>query len=437
MTQHNVWFSGGCVGLLLCVAGQTSAFTFVSATGGGPPDAVTHQAGYLGTGGDFTITVGVDPGNALSQAIEVSTRNVIRTWNELRPTVGNLRFGGDNSVPAGEFDFESVLLHEMGHALGLGHPNLASESGLVGLGTDYTKTGLGANGTFDLNAGPDGAPGSSDDLRGDDLNLNWFAKATNNPFTLESRVDATTYSRDLSDLPAGDTFSANGGRAVAGVIGLPPTESVLQQGTGPDEAQRSLTADDVAGVLYSRTGLDEIAGTADDYTTTLEYAGLTTNADIVIQFNDNAGVDFAATSRSGVALGNDHFSITFSSIVFNTGAGSFQWYFNEFLSPLLGDLDGNGVLNAFDVDDFELALADRPAFDSAQPDLEADVLGDLNGDGVLNAFDVDDFELTLASSTAVPEPGSGVGILLLLALGGGLRRPKSKGADQGKIPRVR
>ena len=74
---------------------------------------------------------------------------------------------------------------------------------------------------------------------------------------------------------------------------------------------------------------------------------------------------------------------------------------------ILGDMNGNGVVDAFDVDDFELALADRAAFNRAHPQIEAAFVGDIDGNGVLNSGDVAPFERLLASTggPAAPEPG--------------------------------
>ncbi len=87
---------------------------------------------------------------------------------------------------------------------------------------------------------------------------------------------------------------------------------------------------------------------------------------------------------------------------------------------LLGDLSRDGVLDAFDVAPFELALADRAAYEAAYPESDPDALGDFSGDGVLDAFDVSGFETALAGQqTFVPEPASallaGLGMTALLA----------------------
>ena len=114
--------------------------------------------------------------------------------------------------------------------------------------------------------------------------------------TIESTVDASTYSRDLADLPVGDLFAANADRDVTAALGFPDTEAVMQQGQFIDEDQRALNHDDVATLRLGMAGLDETAGTADDYTLTLTYAGMTTACDIVLDF-DNSQTSVATLQR--------------------------------------------------------------------------------------------------------------------------------------------
>lgn len=308
--------------IVLTTAKQSKAFTFVD-------NKVPLQASTNVTGRQFNISVGINSSSPNATNVEISTRNVINTWNNLVPTTGNLL----NSLQTSQMDFESVLLHEMGHSLGLGHPNIARRQDVALENEDYTASTTGANNAFDFDAGADGIIGSSDDIRGDDGNLNYFRVADNDPFNPNlGKVDSTTYSRELNDLPNGDRFSANADRTVGAALGYVNTESVLQQGTLAGEVQRTLGADDVAGILYSLTGLDELAGTEDDYTFNLTYAGLTNQADILIGF-DNAKTDFAdteiriITSLSDLITPSDNRAIiTGSNIFFNDQV---DWFFND------------------------------------------------------------------------------------------------------------
>lgn len=290
-------------------------------------NVVTHPIGYNGTGGTLNITVGIDPLSPHAAEMEIPTQNVISVMNKLFPSTANLIFGTSNNIPSGNIDFESTLLHELGHSLGLAHVNAATESGLNEPERNFTKATDGIDNVYTLDAGVDAVRGSSDDIRGDDVNLNYFKILDNNPFTIDVVVDATTYSRDQADLPPGHTFSTNADRTVGSVVyGLSNTECIMQQGTYTDEAQRFLTADDVAGLRYAMAGIDELDGTADDYTFNLIYAGLDASADLVIQF-DNNETGFAVSKSSGTFLnGSAHIAITNTNIYFNTG---FNWFFND------------------------------------------------------------------------------------------------------------
>jgi hypothetical protein len=56
----------------------------------------------------------------------------------------------------------------------------------------------------------------------------------------------------------------------------------------------------------------------------------------------------------------------------------------------LGDLNCDGVLDAFDVEPFILALLNPPGYAVAYPDCNRD-LADVNGDGAVDAFDIEPF----------------------------------------------
>jgi hypothetical protein len=310
---------------------QSGAFIFAGHSNG--LDVITHPQGYVGTGTTLNISIGIDPTSANAASMATPVQNLVNTINSLSPTTGNLVFGGSNNIPTGFVDFESVALHEVLHSLGLAHPNLATESGLVGDDQDYTKATDGVDdnpdvntpGDYNLGIGADGIRGSSDDVRGNDVNLHWFRTSDNNPFTIGATVDSTAYSRDIASLPGGHTFVANADRSVGGLLGVLNTEAVMQQGTFADEAQRTLGHDDVATFRLAMAGVDELQGTPDDYTVVLSYAGLTLSADIVLDF-DNAQTGFAVSISGGAFIGTDHVRITTTAVYFNDG---FNWFFND------------------------------------------------------------------------------------------------------------
>jgi len=57
---------------------------------------------------------------------------------------------------------------------------------------------------------------------------------------------------------------------------------------------------------------------------------------------------------------------------------------------MVGDLNCDSAVNAFDIDPFVLALTDPAGYTNAYPACDIN-LADINGDGVLNAFDIDPF----------------------------------------------
>ncbi len=83
-------------------------------------------------------------------------------------------------------------------------------------------------------------------------------------------------------------------------------------------------------------------------------------------------------------------------------------------SGLIGDMNGDGVVDTGDVAPFVLALTDPAAYE-AQYGIDPALVGDINQDGSFDTGDVAAFvQLLVNSDSAIPEPGS----LALLGLGG-------------------
>ena len=308
---------------LVAASGVATAGAYIFSSGGNP-DIITHPTPYTGTGGTITVSVCIAPTSESIADMETSVRNTIFTWNQLNAVSPNLLFGGDNDIPGGAVDYESTLVHEVGHCLGLAHPNAATESGLGGADRNYTKADEGPNNVFDLDPGVDGIRGSSDDVRGDDINLHWFSP-DNNPYTLVEPVDTSNYSNDLVDLPGGHLFAANADRDVGASLGFPNTEAVMQQGAFSDEDQRQLGIDDIAMIRLAAAGVDETAATADDYTLELVYGGVASGCDITVQITGNS---FAFCSVSGTGIGGNHVRVTNATVQMASTSNT-NWYFNQ------------------------------------------------------------------------------------------------------------
>lgn len=346
----------------------------------GDADNITHPEGYLGVGGELIVNVCIAPDSQDVNQIEIATENVVRTWNSLIPTTGNVDRDASNGVVG--FDFESVLLHEVGHCIGLDHVNLASDSGVASAGQNYTRSGNGGNGIFNLDPGADNVIGSSDDIRGDDINLHWFQKLTNNPFTMPGVVDASTYSVNLEDLPAGHNFAANADRDVANLFGFPNTEAVMQQGTFTQEAQRTLAHDDVATFRLGMSGIDKTQGTADDYSLRLNYIGVSNAAacDITIKI-DPGDSSFAFCSVGFLNVGPDHRRLFLTNINFG---GNINWHYNQVSNNLPADLDGDGLADSLESN----SCTDVADADTDDDGLE-DGVEDANRNGVVDSGETD------------------------------------------------
>lgn len=93
-----------------------------------------------------------------------------------------------------------------------------------------------------------------------------------------------------------------------------------------------------------------------------------------VQVFDGAGGGWIATRLSGLP----EYAIRMLTPVGCPGVGR-------------GDLNGDGRVNAFDIDAFVLALTDETAFAAEYPLVDRLCAGDINRDGRLNSFDIDPF----------------------------------------------
>ncbi|HVJ62417.1 MAG TPA: hypothetical protein VM555_06860, partial [Tahibacter sp.] len=308
-------------------------------------DIRTHSRNFNGYGGDLEpirVCIDIEVNAALAIQAEPAVLNVIDTFNRMQ-SLGRYTYasGADADLPADQYDFESTLLHEMLHAHGIAHPNHADESGLSGAAYYGTKSADGPNNVWNQDAGADGIHGSSDDVRGDDVNLHWFARNTNDPGVLPDVVDDTTMARATNQLPAGHLFAANGSRAVLAALGYADAEAAAVQGARPGEAQRHLQHDDVTTLRLARAGMDGIAGTADDYRSQLVYVGrLNTpqgeTCQIPVRFDNTTA--FASTGLGSFRIMSNHWGIMSVRMRFNPSVNWFMPAGRNTVTTIVSDL---------------------------------------------------------------------------------------------------
>ena len=273
----------------LLVASPASAGVFLGALDDARPAfIITHPPGFMGDGGELTVRICAQND---SLALVGPLLRVMDTWNALEPMAGNCPACGliEDPLSAGPTasDAFSTLLHEIGHcALGLDHTNWIDTQGLD---TNFTNS----RDALSITAGADTVEGSNDDvvlpLPGTGL-VHWFRIADNDPVAIDATViDEDTFSRARLSLPAGHLWAASANVGVADQLGAPGTSAVMFSAGDPDDVFLGLSPDEVATVRFGMTGLDKVAGTADDYTYRLIYVADCAAADFSVQFGTPAG----------------------------------------------------------------------------------------------------------------------------------------------------
>ncbi|WP_146159990.1 MULTISPECIES: hypothetical protein [Nitrosospira] len=216
----------------------------------------------------LNITFNTAPGFIVPVTDRPALANAVTTWSNRNPLAANNIVANPDGFPAGtpvkvlggqNYDLESILLHELGHAFGLDHPNLADRSTPeLDRATASTK---GNNGIFDLGT-VDGIPGNFNDNRGDDLSLH-LVDQDNNPFSgLPALAGKEGFFLDGPFVTGGYAQAptrvvASAGRIATGFDAIANLEAVMVQGLPALESHRALALDDAQGLFYLETGVDQ------------------------------------------------------------------------------------------------------------------------------------------------------------------------------------
>ncbi len=110
-----------------------------------------------------------------------------------------------------------------------------------------------------------------------------------------------------------------------------------------------------------------------------------------VYYDDELVAGYAWT---GGVLGGGGGALSIAAVDLYAHGSTAVFYDDLFLQPPapfdVGDLNCDGLINAFDIDPFVLALTDPELHAEMYPDCDY-MLADINGDGLVNAFDIDPF----------------------------------------------
>ncbi len=244
---------------------------------------------------------------------------------------------------------------------------------------------------------------SSGSSSGDWTNANFAITLTTGEF-YNSTVEAGDYLLDSVDTGVSEVINSYADTFVASPTGATPSVGLVGDGDGNTLVTPDIGTTD--GTIFSGVWYDTLTDTG-------TAAAAASIARMTLPLDAEGSGTFQVYQQTATDGGEPPQGLPEDVI---TGTITIAGGVPTFTIPggsLLGDVDGNGVINGFDVDPFVLALtSDEATFDAAYPtgDYWA---ADCDENAVINGFDVDPFVAILTGpAVAVPEPSS---VLLILS----------------------
>ncbi len=199
------------------------------------------------------------------------------------------------------------------------------------------------------------------------------------------------------------------------MIYFPPTDRMLYIQRGSPTQVWEVTLD---RQVWENSGTALVTGVSGEIPDSLESGWAYDSANRVIGGGIRDGVFYAydpltkkwsssvmnAQSPSGAPIGTIAFhALDYDPVnnvylfIANGAAGKRTWAYRYAGGPPLrrGDVNCDGVMDAFDIEPFTAALLDPPGYSARWPDCDIRS-ADVDGDGAINAFDIEPFVQMLA-----------------------------------------
>jgi hypothetical protein len=175
-----------------------------------------------------------------------------------------------------------------------------------------------------------------------------------------------------------------------------PVTRVLVNGDDPNALFAALGPMSLSGELLIYSPDPNFVPTSDNWPSAVPFRigyGSLTKSNLTIMFNNQS---ISSNGQRITYTDPNTNRLIIAELLFGTSEATFA-------AAVLGDMDGNGVVNAFDVDDFEAALANPAAFAAATM-IDPHLVGDINVDGVMDNEDISAFENLLIAQGLLIDP---------------------------------